>query len=113
MRHAQAEIAPATVFQAEHVVTHYRPTPARFPQLARMQRRKQKLLTDLVHLIANDGNDFVDRALSEKEIGVDAGSKLANIPGADQELVTRDLRVGRRFAQRGDKQVRPAMHVAP
>ena len=68
MRHAQAKVASAAIFEAEHVVAHGRPPPARLPQLPRMQSRQQELLPDLVHLLADDGDDLVYRALAEKKI---------------------------------------------
>ena len=60
-----------------------------------MQRRQEKLLPDLVHLLAHDGDDLVQRALAEEQIAVDAGAELADVAGAEQELVAGDLGVWR------------------
>src|SRR5436305_11978414 len=78
-----------------------------------MQRRQQELLPDLVHFLADDADDLVYGTLSEEQIRVNAGGELTDISGADQKFVARDFGVGRRFAQRGNKKLRPAVHVTP
>ena len=56
--HAQAEVAPAAVLQAKHVVAHQLPAPAGLPNLARMQRRQVKLLPDRIHFFAHHVGDL-------------------------------------------------------
>ena len=63
VRHAQAQIGALAVFQAKHVVAHHRPASAGLPNLARMQRRQIELLPNLVHLLADDAHDLVERPL--------------------------------------------------
>ena len=63
VRHAETKIASAAVLEPEHVLAHHRPAATRLPQLPRMQRRKQELLADLVHLITNDGDDLINGTL--------------------------------------------------
>src|ERR1700751_4474352 len=75
-----------------------------------MQRRQVKLLANAVHFLADDGHNFVERALPEKKIGVDPGGKLAYVTGADQKFVAGDFGVSRSFAESGDKKIRPAVH---
>ena len=84
--------------------------PALLPDLARVERGKKKLLADRVHLFAHDGDDLVDRAIAEEEIAVDAGAELANVTGAEQQLVAGDFGVCRGFTEGGDEELRPAMH---
>ncbi len=50
-------------------------------------------------------------ALTEREIAVDAGAELADVPGAKKELVAGDLGVGRGLAEGGDEELGPTMHV--
>ena len=69
-----------------------------------------RLTTGLV--IANDRDDLVDRAPAERQVAVDAGSKLTNISGAEKNLVTGDLGVGRGLAEGGDEELRPTLHIA-
>ncbi len=103
--HAQAEIGALAVFQAKQVVAHHRPAPAGLPKLARMQRWQVKFLADLVHLLADDGDDLVERPVSQKKIGVNSGSQLANVTRPDQKFVAGDLGVRRSLAQRRNKEV--------
>ena len=108
--HAQAQIGALAVFQAKQIVAHHRPAAAGFPKFARMQRRQVELLPDLVHLLADDAHDLVERPLPKKQIGVNPGSQLADVSRADQKLVAGDFGVRRSLAQRGNKELRPAMH---
>ena len=60
MRHAQAEIAIEAVLEAEHILPHHIPAARFLPDLRRMQRRQQHLLTaDPVHLFAHNSDDLV------------------------------------------------------
>ena len=55
-------------------------------------------------------DDLVERALPEEEVGVDAGAELADVAGAQQELVAGDFGVCRGFAQGRDEELGPTMH---
>src|SRR5882724_7756221 len=112
MGHTQAQVASATVLETEHVVAHDLPAAARLPEFARMQRRKKKFLPDLVHLIANNINDAQDRALAQKQVGIETCRELANVTAADQEFMAGDFSVGRGLTQSGDKQLRPTVHIS-
>ena len=45
------------------------------------------------------------RAVAEEEVAVDAGAELADVAGAEQELVAGDLGVGGGFAEGGDEEL--------
>ena len=67
VRHAQAEIAPEAVLQAEHVVAHDVPAARFLPDFGRIQRRQQHLLAaDGVHLLAHDLLNLQQRALRQE-----------------------------------------------
>src|SRR5262249_1661441 len=104
MSEAQAEIAPATIFQAEHIVADHRPASAGLPQFTWMQGRQVELLPNRVHFAADNVHDSEQRPLAEKKIGIDSGGKLADVSGAHQEFVASDFGVCRRLAQSRDKQ---------
>ena len=50
------------------------------------------------------------RAVAEEEVAVDAGAELADVAGAEQELVAGDFGVCGGFAEGGDEELGPAMH---
>jgi len=108
--HGEAELGAFAIFEAEHVVAHAGPAAAGLPNLLGIEGREEELLTDSVHLFADDGDDLVDRTVAEEEIAVDTGAELADVAGAEKELVTGDLGVGGCFAEGGDKELGPAMH---
>ena len=56
-------------------------------------------------------DDLVDGALAEEEVSVDSGAKLADVAGAQQQLVAGDFGVGGSFAQSGDEEFGPAVHA--
>ena len=103
--HAKAETGAFTVFQAKHIVAHHCPAAALVPGLARQQGRQEELLADLVHLFADNADDFVDRPLAEVKVAVDACAELANVAGADEELVTGHFGVCRGLAKSGNKEL--------
>ena len=70
---------------------------------ARIQRRKQELLPDLVHLFADDADDLVDRALPEKQVRVKPGAQLTDVSRSEEELMACDFGVCRCFAKCGYK----------
>ena len=55
-------------------------------------------------------DDLVQRPLAEEEIGVDSGAKLADVAGAEQELVAGDFGVRRGLAKSRNKELGPTMH---
>ncbi len=108
--HAQAQIGALAVFEAEHVVAHAGPAAALLPGLARQDAGQEELLGDLVHLFADNADDLVKGALGEEEIVVDARAELADVAGAEQELVTGHFGVRRGLTQSGNEELGPTMH---
>ena len=49
-------------------------------------------------------------ALAEEEVAVDAGAELADVAGAEEELVAGDFGVCRGLTKGRDKELGPAMH---
>ena len=64
-----------------------------------------ELLADRVHLLAHDGDDLVERALAEEQVVVNPGAELADVAGAQQELVAGHFGICRGLAQGGDKEL--------
>jgi hypothetical protein len=58
-----------------------------------------KLLPDLVHLLAHNADDFVQRPLPEKKVVVNARAKLPHIPGPEKEFVAGHFGIRRGLAQ--------------
>ena len=108
--HGEAELGALAVLEAKHVVAHGSPAAGLLPELGGVEGGEEELLADGVHLFADDAHDLVDRAVAEKEIGVDAGAELADIAGAEEELVAGDFSVRGDLAEGGDKELGPAMH---
>ncbi len=108
--HGEAEFSTFAVFEAEHVVAHDGPASAGFPDFFGVEGGEEELLADAVHLLADDGDDFVDGAVTEEEVGVDACAQLADISGAQEEFVAGDFGVGGGFAEGGDEETGPAVH---
>ena len=64
-----------------------------------------------VHFLADDLLDLVQRAQAERQKGINAAGELADQPGAQQQFVRKDFRLGRRFAERRNQGLCP-LHVA-
>ena len=101
--HAETQVGPLAVLELEHVVAHHGPAPAGFPDLPGMDGRQIEFLRDLVHLLAHDAHDLQNRALAQRQIGINAGAELAHVTGAQQEFVTGDFGVGRSLTKSGDE----------
>ncbi len=72
--HGEAELGTLAVLEAEHVLAHAGPSAAGLPHFFGIEGGEEKLLSDLVHLFADDGDDFVYGAIAEEEVGVDTGA---------------------------------------
>jgi hypothetical protein len=70
-----------------------------------MDGREIELLTDLIHLLAHDTDDFVQRAIAEEEIVINACAELANVAGAEEKLVAGHFGVCRGLAKSGNKEL--------
>ncbi len=56
-------------------------------------------------------DDLIDTPVTEEQVGIDTGAKLADISGAQQQPVACDLGIGRSFAEGRDEELRPAVHA--
>ena len=110
MGHAQSQPCALAVLEAEHILAHAGPTPALFPEFARMERRQQEFLTDRVHLLPDDGDDLVQRSLAEEKIAVNTGAQRPYVTGPQQKLMAGGLCIRRCFPQSRNKKLRPTMH---
>src|SRR5882762_7393755 len=99
MGHAQTEVGSLAVLEAKHVVAHEGPASTRLPNFARIQGGEEEFLANFVHLFPDDPHDLVERTLAKEKIGINPSCQLADVAGADEELVAGDLGVGRSFAQ--------------
>jgi len=70
-----------------------------------MEGGEQELLTDAVHLFAHDGGDLVDGAVAEWQVAIDSGAELADVTGAEEELVAGDFGVCGCFAEGRDEEL--------
>ncbi len=52
-----------------------------------------------VHFLADNLLDLVQRAQAERQKGINAAGELADQPGAQQQFVRQDFRLGGRFAE--------------
>jgi hypothetical protein len=108
--HTETEVCAFAVFEAEHVFAHDGPAAGLFPELARLKGGEQELLADTIHLFSYDADDLIDRSVAEVDVGVDAGSELANVTGAEKKFVAGDFGVCRCFTEGGNEELGPAMH---
>ncbi len=112
MRHGEDEVCALAVLEMEEVLTHDRFAAGLLPQLNGVQRGQQKLLrADAVHLVAHDGDDLVDGALAERQVAVDTSAELTDVSGAEKDLVAGDLGVCGGFAEGGNEELRPTLHI--
>src|ERR1019366_6308754 len=98
VRHAETQIGALAVLQAKHVVAHHRPAPASLPDFARIERGEIKLLTDLVHFLADDPHYLLGAAIAQKQKRVNARAQLPDIAGSDEQFVARYLGICRGLA---------------
>ena len=109
--HGEAQVGALAVLEAEHVVAHAGPSSGLLPDLGGVDGGQEELLADGVHLLADDGDDLINGALAEREVRVNAGAELADVAGAQQQLVAGDLGVGGGFTKGGNEELGPAMHA--
>jgi hypothetical protein len=98
--HAEGDVGPLAVAQAEHLLAHRVPTARPLPDLGRMHRRQDELLrSDAVHLLADDVDDLGPDPHREREQHVVARHQLADEASPDQQAVAGRLRVGGVFPE--------------
>jgi hypothetical protein len=104
--HGQDHVASVAVLEPgqlgpDRVVAATRP-----PDVGRMDDRHLDLLAaDRVLLLPDDLLDAVVDALAERQQGVDPGTELADVAGADEQSMRRHLDVGGIIAERGEEKV--------
>ena len=104
---AEQVVGALAVLEAEDVVAVLGPAAARLEGLLGQQRREEQLLgADGVHLLADDPLDVAQHAQAEGQPRVDAGADPADVAGADEEAVARDLCVRRVLAKGSQEQGR-------
>ena len=110
--HTQAEVALEAVLEAEHIVAHDVPAAGLPPDFGGVQGGQMDLLpADGVHLLPHDSLDLEQGALGEEEVAVDAGCQLADVAGAQQQLVAGDFSFGGNLPQGGDEQLGPEHRI--
>ena len=113
VRRPEAEVALVAVLQAQQRLAVLVPAPALLPQLRGDDGRHEDLLrAGPVHLASRDRLDAAHDAQAERQEVVDAARDLADHPGAHEELVAHDLRVGRVVPQRRDQETGQPRHLA-
>ena len=81
MRRPHAIFAPVPILQAEHFLAVHRPAARFLPNFRRLHNRHRNLLrARLVHFLANDRGNFLQRPPRERHIHVDAAGDFANHP---------------------------------
>jgi hypothetical protein len=112
VRGRQQVVGVAPVLEGEEIVAVLRPAAADVERLARQQGREQHLLgAGRDHLLADDAGHVVEHQLAQRQPGVTARCGAADVAGAEQQPVTRHLRLGRLLAQRLEQQGRhPQQH---
>jgi hypothetical protein len=100
VRGAEEHVGVLAVLQPEQVGAVVGPAAGRLVGLPRQQRREEQLLgADRVHLLAHDHLDLAQHPQPQRQPGVDARRGAADVPGAHQQPVARQLGVGRVLAQ--------------
>jgi hypothetical protein len=107
VRRAHHEIALVPVFQAQHVGTHLFPAAGLLPQLGGLDHRHHELeRAGTVHFLADDPLDLAQGDEAERHPRVKAAAEPVDHPGAQHELLARDVGLGRRFLQRRKVELR-------
>ena len=104
---AEQVVGALAVLEAEDVVAVLGPAAGRLEGLLGQQRGEEQLLgADGVHLLADDPLDVAQHAQAEGQPRVDAGADAADVAGADEQAVARDLCVRRVLAKGSQEQGR-------
>ena len=93
--------------RGQRVVAEQRGAPALLPQLDRVQRRQEQLLTaGSVELLADHRLDPRQHPRPERQEGVDPRGETPDVAAAHQQSMARDLRVGRCLAKGPEQEAR-------
>ncbi len=100
-------VVALAVLQPEDAVAVLRPAPGRLVRLPGQQRGEAELLrADAVHLLADDALDLAQHLEPQRQPGVDAGRRPADVARAHQQPVARDLGVRGVLSEGPDEQGR-------
>ena len=106
MRRHQQIVGTLTVLQAEQRVTVLGPAASLLIGLARQQSRKMHLLRPCRrHLFADDVFDLAAHPQAERQPREQARPLPPNVPGAQQQPMAGDFRIGRVVTEGADKEV--------
>ena len=113
VRGAEEVVGALAVLEPEDVGAVVGPAVGRLVGLLGQQRGERQLLgADVVHLLADDGLDPAQHAQAQGQPGVHARRDAADVAGADQQAVARDLGVVGVVAQGAHEQGRHAEEAA-
>ena len=100
VRHRKDHVAARAVLEAAHLDADLVVAPGLAPDVRRVDDRHEHLLAaDRVHLLADDLLDALLHPESERQEGVDPGSELPDVAGAEKEAMRGHLGVGRILAK--------------
>ncbi|MCY1234430.1 hypothetical protein D9M72_470130 [compost metagenome] len=101
------EVALMAVLQAQQFGPHLVPAAGLLPQLGRLDHRHGHFhRAGAVHFLAHDVLHLADHAQPDRHVGVDAGAQLLDHAGAHHQFVRHDFRVGGRFLEGGNEELR-------
>ena len=105
VRHGQAHVAAGPVLHPHQIVADCVPAAGLAPQFRRQCHRHHHLLTiHAVHLLAQKPFDLVLDPHAQRQVLENPGGYLAHQAGPEHQLVADQFRLGRRLAQRVEKQ---------
>ncbi len=101
------EIALVAILEAQQLRPVRLPAARLLPQLGGLHHRHAELeRAGAVHLLAHDRRHLVQHAHAERQPGVDARGDAPDDAGAQHQAVADDLRFGRAFLLRREKELR-------
>ncbi len=81
MRRPHAIFAPVPILQTKHLVSVHRPASRFLPNFRRLHNRHRDLLrARLIHFLANDGRNFLQRPPRERHIHIDTAGDFTDHP---------------------------------
>ncbi len=100
MGHRQHQIAARPIAQPRHLGPDLIPAAGFLPECSRVDHRHRHFLAaDRVDFLPHQVLDLRQRAARQRQVAEEAGGKLPDEPGADQQFVAGTLRLGGTFTQ--------------
>ena len=98
MCRAKTEITVMAVHKAQQLGAHLVPASGLYPQIRRLHHWHGHFHgPGTIHLLADDGSDFLQNAKAGRQPGVHASGQFANQACTDHELVADNFGIGRSF----------------